>query len=68
MASIPAGRWLSGEQRVQARNDEPFWIDIAPVSVEEFLPLAAQFEREGLTDASVLLNDAANEAGIETTG
>lgn len=68
MAFIPAGEWRKGEERQPATNAKPFWIDIAPVTVEAYLPLARRFADDGTIDASVLLHDIENQAGAEATG
>lgn len=68
MAFIPAGDWLEGEERRPAVNAKPFWIDIAPVTVEAYLPLARRFAEARTIEDSVLLHDIENQAGVEATG
>jgi formylglycine-generating enzyme required for sulfatase activity len=68
MAFVPAGDWREGEERRPAKNAKRFWIDIAPVTVEAYLPLARRFANDGTIDASVLLHDIAEQGGTEATG
>ena len=47
MAYIPKITWLEGADRTPRENSEDFWIDLSPVTVEEYLPIARQLVRDG---------------------
>lgn len=68
MAYIPETRWLSGEERKPHTQLQPFWIDLAPVTVEAYLPLAQRFLADKTIPDSVLVHDIENAAGVEATG
>ncbi|HKS21840.1 MAG TPA: SUMF1/EgtB/PvdO family nonheme iron enzyme [Thermoanaerobaculia bacterium] len=70
MAYIPAGPWLKDETRTLTVNRQPYWIDIAPVTVQRYLPVALRAAASGAIerDRSVLLHDIQNAAGVEATG
>jgi hypothetical protein len=59
MAYVPKISWLQGADRVFVTNDREFWIDLAPVTAEEYLPIAEQFVQDGKLErfASVLLTE-----------
>lgn len=71
MAYIPAVVWLAGAERTPALNYHPYWIDIAPATVQEFLPIALQNAAKGTIprDESVLLHeiDSSPAAATGTT-
>lgn len=69
MAYVMKTRWLEGSERVSATNSEDFWIDLAPVTVETYLPIAEQFVREGKIESfeSVLLTERAQARAVQAT-
>ena len=70
MAYIPATQWVHGRDRTSRTNEHPYWIDIRPPTVQEYLPRAERLVREGLLDSdnSVVLTTQSTAAGIEQTG
>ncbi len=50
MALVPAAIWIHGREREARTNPRPFWIDIAPPTVEEYLPRAEQLLARGLLE------------------
>ena len=70
MAYIPATQWVHGRDRISRTNEQPYWIDIRPPTVQEYLPRAKRLVRERLLDSdnSVVLSTESTTAGIERTG
>lgn len=70
MAYIPPGPWREGATRTLAMNQHAYWIDLAPVTVQAYLPTALAAAATGAIqrERSVLLHDIDNAAGVETTG
>jgi hypothetical protein len=69
MAYVPKIRWLEGADRTPRESSPDFWIDLAPVTVEEYLPIARQLVREGRLETylSVLLTEEAQARAVEAT-
>lgn len=69
MASVPAGRWLQGSDRIEEFNAQEFWIDLKPVTTEEYLPIARQLVRDGRLEPflSVLLTEENQSRAVEAT-
>lgn len=70
MAYVPAGPWLEGATKTRTMNPRPFWVDIAPVTVKDYLPFAFAAVAAGSMEPyrSVLLHDIEDAAGVEATG
>jgi formylglycine-generating enzyme required for sulfatase activity len=62
-------QWLQGADRIPTRNEQEFWIDLEPVTAEEYLPLAEQFVRDGKLERfeSVLLTQRDQSRAIKAT-
>jgi formylglycine-generating enzyme required for sulfatase activity len=69
MAYIPKILWLEGADRIPKENPHDFWIDLQPVTVGEYVPLARQLAREGRLEPylSVLLTEEAQANAVEAT-
>ena len=69
MAYIPGIHWLQGSDRTPVENSQDFWIDLQPVTVEEYLPLARQLVRDGRLEPfqSVLLTEEAQAKAVAAT-
>ena len=69
MAYVPKLLWLEGPDRTPLENSQDYWIDIQPVTVEQYLPVARQLVRDGRleTHLSVLLTEEAQANAIEAT-
>jgi formylglycine-generating enzyme required for sulfatase activity len=68
MAYVPGGAWLRGDEQQPTVHPRPFWIDLFPVTVETYLPLAHRFHEDGTIQASVLLDDLARKEAVENVG
>lgn len=69
MAYVMRTRWLQGSERASANNNANFWIDLEPVTVGEYLPIAVEFVRQGRIESfqSVLLTEQAQTRAVEVT-
>jgi len=69
MAYVPKISWLQGADRVPAINEQEFWIDLEPVTAQEYLPIADQFVRDGKLErfTSVLLTERDRRRAVEAT-
>jgi hypothetical protein len=69
MAYVPKISWLEGADRTPQESSQDFWIDLAPVTVEEYLPIARQLVRDGRLETylSVLLTEEAQAGTVEAT-
>jgi formylglycine-generating enzyme required for sulfatase activity len=69
MAYVPKIAWLEGPDRTPLINSEDFWIDLQPVTVEEYLPVARQLVRDGQLEPylSVLLTAEARTRALDAT-
>jgi hypothetical protein len=69
MAFVPQTRWLSDEPRIPRINPS-FWIDIAPPTVKEYLPLARALHNSGKVnlDEILLLGAEAQRESTEAVG
>lgn len=70
MAYVPAGPWLEGASKTPAMNQRAYWIDIAPVTVKDYLPFAYAAVAAGTLERyrSALLHDIDSAGGVEATG
>jgi len=68
MAYVPPVEWEQGTDRQLLKSDKAFWIDLYPVSVHEYRPLAIEAERRGDIQYSVLLDGERNAAAVDTVG
>jgi|SRR5215469_1704357 len=48
MAYIPAVAWIHGQEYEPRRNPHPFWIDIRPPTIREYLSIAERLLDRGL--------------------
>jgi formylglycine-generating enzyme required for sulfatase activity len=69
MAYIPKIHWLEGSERTPLENSHDFWIDLQPVTVGEYLPLARQLVREDKLEPhlSVLLTEESQAQALAAT-
>src|SRR5579862_1738038 len=69
MAYVTKMQWLQGPDRVATGSAQNFWVDLEPVTVEEYLPIAEEFVRQGKLESfqSVLLNEEAQRRAIDAT-
>ncbi len=69
MAYVPTIQWLQGSDRIAQYNARGFWIDLRPVTTEEYLPVAKQLVRDGRLEPflSVLLTEQAQSRAVEAT-
>jgi formylglycine-generating enzyme required for sulfatase activity len=69
MAYAPRVRWMQGSDRIEQYNSQEFWIDLKPVTTEEYLPVARQLARDGRLEPflSVLLTEENQSRAVEST-
>jgi hypothetical protein len=69
MAYVPRIHWLQGSDRSEQFNAHEFWIDLRPVTTEEYLPVARQLARDGRLEPflSVLLTEENQSRAVEST-
>jgi hypothetical protein len=69
MACVPRLRWLQGSDRIEQDNTQEFWIDLKPVTTEEYLPIARQLVRDGRLEPflSVLLTEENQSRAVDAT-
>jgi len=70
MAYVPAVAWTHGRESEVIRNAKPFWIDIRPPTVREYLPVARGLVERGLLgrENSLLLTARQQSNALEATG
>lgn len=70
MAYVPAGHWIHGRENEARQNARPFWIDIRPPTVAEYVPVAERLMNAGQlpADASLILTARRQSAAVEQTG
>jgi hypothetical protein len=70
MAYIPAVNWIHGRENQRRTNVHPFWIDIRPPTVREYVPQAEQLLSSGVLkrEHSFVLTARQQSAGIDATG
>ena len=70
MAYVSATEWWRGREKERARNDAPFWIDMWPPTVEEYVPLLERWADEGRLplEGSVLVVAARNRRSVKAVG
>jgi len=70
MAYVPAVTWFHGQENEPQRNLHPYWIDIRPPTVREYLPIAEKLANSGLlqSENSFLLTARQQSKAVEATG
>ncbi len=70
MAFVPKGEWYHGREREKRSNVVPYWIDIRPPTVDEYLPNVTRLISEGSLqpDNSFLATFSQRKAGMEAAG
>lgn len=70
MAYIPAVSWIHGREYELRRNPSPFWIDIRPPTVREYLPVAERLLDRGLLqqENSFVLTARQQSRAVDATG
>jgi hypothetical protein len=70
MAWISGSEWLEGVENRSSTLERSFWIDLLPVTVKEYLPIAQRLIAEGKLDAdsSVLVHEIQIEGATGATG
>lgn len=70
MAFVPATSWFHGREREPRMNPAPFWIDIHPPTVAEYLKVAGTLLRTGQLDRenSLILSARQRRSAIDATG
>jgi hypothetical protein len=70
MAYVPATRWFHGLDNEARNNATPFWIDVRPPTVAEYVPIAERLMRSGQleADGSFILAARQQSAAVEQTG
>jgi hypothetical protein len=70
MAYIPAGTWFHGRENEPRSNTAPFWIDLRPPTVSEYVPIAERLMESGQLDPdnSFILSARPQGAAVEKTG
>jgi formylglycine-generating enzyme required for sulfatase activity len=70
MAWIPPARWFHGRENEARSSPTPFWIDIRPPTVAEYVPIVERLMSNGRleADASFLLTARQQSAAVEQTG
>jgi hypothetical protein len=70
MAFVPTGSWLQGADKKAELNRSGFWIDLYPVTVHEYLPVARTAVGNGTLEDynSFLLTKISQASAIKATG
>lgn len=70
MAYIPVTGWIAGPEKAAARNEEAFWIDLYPATVERYLPMAERAVAEGVLQdyQSALVHERQKAAAVDAVG
>jgi formylglycine-generating enzyme required for sulfatase activity len=70
MAYVPATGWWRGREKERVQNREPFWIDLWPPTVEDYLRVLQRWSDEGRLplEGSVLAVAARNRRSIDAVG
>jgi len=70
MAYIPVVTWIHGQEYEPRRNPRPFWIDIRPPTVREYLPVVERSLERGLLrkENSFVLTAHQQSRAIDATG
>jgi hypothetical protein len=70
MAYIPAVAWIHGEDYEPRQNRRPFWIDIRPPTVCEYIPIAERLLERGLLqqENSFVQTARQQSSAIDATG
>lgn len=70
MAQVPATTWIHGRENEARSSARPYWIDIRPPTVGEYLPAAERLLRSGelSRDASFVLTARQQSTAIDATG
>lgn len=70
MAYVPAVSWIHGRENESRHNNEPFWIDIKPPTVLEYMARAERLLHAGHLDEShsFLLTARRQSASVDATG
>ncbi len=70
MAHIPAVNWIHGRESESRRNASSFWIDIRPLTVREYLPVAERLLSSGALrrENSFVLTARQQSNAIDATG
>lgn len=70
MAYIPVTRWIHGQELERMSQTTPFWIDLRPPTVEQYLPIARLLMNDGVLkpENSFLLTATRNSSAIDAVG
>lgn len=70
MAYVPATQWIRGRDRELQKNDTPYWIDIRPPTVSEYVEIAKKLLQSGEIEMeeSFILTARQNSAAVDATG
>ncbi|MBX3024945.1 SUMF1/EgtB/PvdO family nonheme iron enzyme [bacterium] len=70
MAYVPATTWFHGREREPRTSSRPFWIDLRPPTVSEYLKVAAALLRNGELDRenSFVLTWQQRSAAVDAVG
>jgi hypothetical protein len=70
MAYIPAVTWIHGPENESRSNLRPFWIDIRPPTVHEYVPVAERLFNRGLLrrENSFVLTARQQSNAVDATG
>lgn len=70
MAYIPAGTWFHGRENEPRSNTAPFWIDLRPPTVSEYVPVAERLMESGQLEAdnSFILTARRQSSAVDQTG
>jgi formylglycine-generating enzyme required for sulfatase activity len=70
MAWVPPTTWRQGRDLEQRNSTRPFWIDIRPPTVAEFLPVAERLVQQGRLDDenSFVLTARRRRAALDAVG
>ena len=70
MAYVPVTRWFHGREREPQLNEIPYWIDLRPPTVNEYLPIATEFIESDVLgqEGSLLINWRGTYSAIDAVG
>lgn len=70
MAYVPSTAWFHGREREPRTNTRPFWIELRPPTVAEYMPLAKGLLERGQLDRenSFILTAQQRSTAVDSTG
>ena len=70
MAYIPVTSWFHGREQEQRTNSRPYWIDLRPPTVREYLPIAHELLQDNVlgVKGSLLISWRQKRSAVDNLG